>query len=271
MTSTIRQLSEPFGRLGLRFAGRPDGEPLVLLHGVGMQSEAWAPQIDALSDLHAVYALDLPGHGQSGPIAAGAQLPAFVEWLRAALDALNLDHVNLVGHSMGALIAGGFAVEHPDRVRRVALLNGVFRRDDQARDSVLARAGLISAGTFDLETPLQRWFANSPADRTARDRVAAWLAAVDVNGYAAAYDAFARGDMVYADRYPQISCPLLALTGAEDPNSTPDMTRAIAAAAKGQAVVVEGHRHMVNLTDPKTVNAALVQWLKTPTHERSPA
>ncbi|MGV6805089.1 MAG: alpha/beta fold hydrolase [Ruegeria sp.] len=271
MTLKTRQLSEPFGRLCFRSAGSEGSDPLVMLHGVGMQSAAWEPQIDALSQKYTVYALDLPGHGESDPIAAGSQLPEFVDWFLAALDALNLDRVNLVGHSMGALIAGGFAVRYPNRVHRVALLNGVFRRDDQARNSVIARAKLIGAGDFDLETPLQRWFGDSPAERTARDKVAAWLAAVDIDGYATAYGAFAQGDAVYADRFDQITCPLLALTGADDPNSTPEMARAMAATANGQAVVVDNHRHMVNLTDPDTVNAALFQWLKTPTQERSPA
>lgn len=272
MTLTTRQLSEPFGQLSLRTDGSGPDDPVVLLHGVGMQSAAWAPQVEALSANNAVYALDLPGHGGSAPIDSASRLPDFLDWLLAALDALNLDRVNLVGHSMGALIAGGFAVCRPNRVKRVALLNGVFRRDTQARDSVAARARMIATGTFDLDTPLQRWFGDTPAERAARDKVAVWLNAVDIDGYATAYRAFAHGDSVYADGYGQIACPLMALTGADDPNSTPEMSRAMATAAPfGHAVVIKGHRHMVNLTAPDVVNAALLQWLETSTQERSPA
>ncbi|MFA3920906.1 alpha/beta fold hydrolase [Ruegeria hyattellae] len=269
MTSTILQLSDPFGQVACRESGQ--GEPLVLIHGVGMQSAAWAPQIEALSGSRHVIALDLPGHGGSDRIAARSELPVFLDWLLAVLDALQLPAVSLAGHSMGALIAGGFAVRHPERVARVALLNGVFRRDDVARNSVIARAEMIRAGAFDLDTPLKRWFGDTPIERAARDDVAAWLAAVDNDGYATAYDAFARGDALYADGYARITCPLLALTGGDDPNSTPAMSRAMARAAqRGTAEIIENHRHMVNLTAPDAVNAALQTWLETPIAQGEP-
>ena len=272
MTPTIQQLSKPFGKVVCRTSGSGDSDHLVLLHGVGMQSAAWAPQITALSKFYPVYALDLPGHGGSDPIAAGSRLPDYLDWLEAALDALNLNRVNLVGHSMGALIAGGLAVRNPERVIRVALLNSVFRRDAQARQAVIERAALIGKGAFDLETPLRRWFGNTSPERAARAKVATWLAAVDIDGYATAYNAFAHGDALYADGFEKIACPLLAVTGSDDPNSTPEMAHAMSQAVpNGRAVIIDSHRHMVNLTAPDTVNAALLQWLRTPTQERSPA
>lgn len=262
MTSTTLQLSDPFGPVTCQSVG--DGAPVVLLHGVGMQSAAWAPQIEQLSQTHRVIALDLPGHGGSGLLPDGTELPGYVAWLHAVLTALDLGPVSLAGHSMGALIAGGYTVCHPAHVSRVALLNGVFRRDPAAREAVEARAALIRAGGFDLETPLARWFGEGKADLAARAQVAEWLSGVNLAGYAAAYTAFARGDSTYADGFSDIRCPLLALTGDGDPNSTPEMARAMAdAAPHGRAVVIEGHRHMVNLTAPEEVNAALRTWLNT--------
>ncbi|NVO55304.1 alpha/beta fold hydrolase [Rhodobacteraceae bacterium B1Z28] len=274
MTSTTLHLSEPFGTVayretGLSHAGKV--APVVLIHGVGMQSAAWGPQLGALEQSHHVIALDMPGHGGSDQIPAGSDLPVFLDWLLAVLDALALDRVNLAGHSMGALIAGGLAVRNPNRVERVALLNGVFCRDDAASKSVIDRAKLIGTGSFDVETPLQRWFGDTPIERAARDQVAAWLSAVSIDGYATAYGAFARGDALYADGFGLISAPLLALTGDGDPNSTPAMSHAMAEAApRGTAVVIENHRHMVNLTAPDTVNAALEAWLETPLEEGGP-
>ncbi|EDZ44982.1 hydrolase [Rhodobacterales bacterium Y4I] len=262
MTPTTLPLSEPYGTVTCQRAGR--GDPVVLIHGVGMQSAAWGPQIGALSNAHEVIALDMPGHGGSAPLPEGAELPDYVAWLHEVLTALDLGPVSLAGHSMGALIAGGYAVCHPQNAARVALLNGVFRRSAGARAAVEARAAEIRAGSFDLETPLARWFGDSEADQSARAQVAEWLSAVNLQGYAAAYTAFARGDSTYADGFCGIRCPLLALTGDGDPNSTPAMAEAMAAAApRGRAVVIEGHRHMVNLTAPAAVNAALRDWLNT--------
>ncbi|MBY6059390.1 MULTISPECIES: alpha/beta fold hydrolase [Leisingera] len=262
MTLTTLQLSKPFGAVTCQRSGQ--GAPVVLLHGVGMQSAAWAPQITALSGTHEVIALDLPGHGGSDLLPEAAELPDYVAWLHAVIQALDLGPVYLAGHSMGALIAGGYAASHPENVARVALLNGVFRRSAEARAAVEARAAEIRAGSFDLETPLARWFGESEADQAARAQVAEWLSGVDLAGYAAAYTAFARGDSTYADGFGGIRCPLLALTGDGDPNSTPAMAQAMAdAAPQGRAVVIEGHRHMVNLTAPAEVNAALHDWLNT--------
>ena len=63
-----------------------------------------------------------------------------------------------------------------------------------------------------------------------------------------------------------IPCPLWAITGDGDPNSTPAMSQAIAGAApRGRALVIAGHRHMVNLTAPDAVNNALIDWLASDT------
>ena len=241
------------------------GEPFVLIHGVGMQSAAWAPQFAALAQSYRVIALDMPGHGQSDPLPANSRLEDYVAWCHDAITALDLGPVNLAGHSMGALIAAGYAIKHAKMVKRVALLNGVYRRDETSKVAVIARATLIHSGQVDLETPLSRWFGEAPHELAARGQVATWLRDVDVGSYATAYTAFAHGDNTYADRFVEIACPFLALTGADDPNSTPNMSEAMAKQVPdGRAVTINGHKHMVNLTAAEEVNAHLVDWLKLP-------
>lgn len=263
MTLKTLLLSDDRARLSYREAGH--GAPVVLIHGVGMQSAAWSPQIAALSEHVGVFALDMPGHGGSAALPAGAELPDFVSWLDRALNALELGPVSLAGHSMGALIAGGYAVSHPHRVTRVALLNGVFRRSPEARAAVEARAAELRSGPVDATAPLKRWFGEGDGQDRARANVAQWLSEVSPTGYATAYGAFSRGDRIYADRFGSIRCPLLALTGEGDPNSTPAMSQAMAKAApRGRAVIVEGHRHMVNLTAPERVTRELLSWLEMP-------
>lgn len=246
------------------------GEPLVLIHGVGMQSAAWEPQIAALSETHNVIAIDMPGHGDTDPLPKGSDLRAYVSWFEDAMRALDIGRVNVAGHSMGALIAGGYVMTNPDAVRRVAVLNGVYRRSEVARRAVKLRAAEILAGESDIETPLTRWFSDSPTDQIVCKKVASWLGEVDLAAYGTAYAAFAEGDETYADGWPQVGCPVLALTGGDDPNSTPEMAIAMATAAQnGNVSVIQGHRHMVNLTAPDKVNAALRNWLSMPETERA--
>ena len=259
MTCTIPRRSET--RSGTTYLAEGEGAPLVLLHGVGLRAEAWAAQMTGLSAGQRVIALDMPGHGGSAPLREDARLPDFVAWCARTLDALGLDRVSLAGHSMGALIAGGMAAEHPDRLARVGLLCGVHRRTPEAAAAVQARAAALRRGERDSSGPLTRWFGTDPAE-PARALVRDWLDTVDGAGYATAYAAFATGDGLYADGWPGVRPPALFLTGALDANSTPAMARAMAAAApRGRAVVIEGHGHMVPMTAPAAVNAALTDWL----------
>lgn len=250
-------------RLGLIEAGR--GTPLVLIHGVGLRAEAWEPQISDIKSKFHVFSLDMPGHGQTDLLADGANLPDYVAWAAAALRALELGPVALAGHSMGALIAMGLAVTHPELVNRLAILSGVYRRDAAAKAAVMARADQIAQRQSDPQAPLSRWFDHGDP---IRDQVQNWLQAVDPKGYAAAYRAFAMGDCTYAAQLDEIQCDTLVLTGELDGNSTPDMAQSIAAlVSKAVVSVIPAHRHMVNLTAPRDVNAALKLWLKEAENE----
>ncbi len=241
------------------------GEPLVLLHGVGMCAEAWGPQIAHFAKTNRVIALDMPGHGLSDLLPGAPDLKDYVAWAATTLRQLGCSFVNVAGHSMGALIAAGLAVDHPELVLRLAVLNGVYRRTPEALAAVQARAQALADGANDIDVPLTRWFSDSQAEQAVRAQVAGWLKTVNLQGYAAAYRAFANGDLTYAEAWPRIQSPAMVLTASGDANSTPAMAKSMAmAASMGQAVVIEGHRHMVNLTAPAQVNAALAAWLVVP-------
>jgi pimeloyl-ACP methyl ester carboxylesterase len=241
------------------------GEPLVLVHGVGMRLEAWAPQIEAFSGTHRVIAVDMPGHGESAKLPAQSPLEVFVAWFGRFLDDMKLTGVNIAGHSMGALVCGGAVAQFPDRIARVGYLNGVYCRDPDAKAAVMARAAAIGPQGIDLNGPTQRWFGDHASTAKARSLTRRWLQLMDVEAYATAYSAFAGGDAVYAKSWPKVRCPVLFLTGELDPNSTPEMARQLAEITPNSRLeVIEGHRHMVNLTAPDIVNGLIEQWLATP-------
>ncbi|CAN5201474.1 alpha/beta hydrolase [soil metagenome] len=257
-----RRFDRSVTRSGAAYFEAGAGEALVLIHGVGMRLEAWAPQIEALAKTHRVIAVDMPGHGESAKLSAGSTIADYVGWLGRFLDDLKIESTNLAGHSMGAMITGGAVATFPQRIRRIAYLNGVYRRDAAARAAVVARAIDILRTGIDKEGPLARWFGDDATSRHARALTRGWLDAVDLEGYAAAYTAFAHGDEVYADCWTKVTCPAMFLTGSGDPNSTPDMAEAMAALAQnGWAEIVQGHRHMANLTAPELVNTQMEKWL----------
>ena len=242
-----------------------NGEPVLLIHGVGLRLEAWSAQIEALAATHEVIAVDMPGHGQSMPLSENARIEDFVDWLEDVIGDLGCGPLNLCGHSMGALISMGFSLTRPSLVRRIALICGVYQRADVAREAVLARASGIAKGHLDVDGPLARWYVPNRSNRESLlvEMTRDWLSGMSQASYGTAYRAFAEGDAMYAAQLGELTCPALFLTGELDPNSTPQMTRQMAAVARnGRAVVVPGEKHMVHLVAPEPVNDALRVWLR---------
>ena len=255
MTWTTRQRSE-FGDLSAIFAG--SGDPVLLLHGVGLRAEAWNAQIDALSQHHTVIAPDMPGHGETSRFDFEPDLSDFTDRLVDALET----PVHIVGHSMGAMIALDLAAEFPGLVSSVTALNAIFQRPPKAANITKIRAaGLDGLTVGDPAPTLERWFGGtaSPQRQACQD----WLTSVDPEGYGHAYGVFAAEDGPTPDALGRITCPALFMTGADEPNSTPAMSRAMAEIApKGDAIIVDGAAHMMPMTHSGAVNAALMKHFK---------
>lgn len=125
--STLRELHTDRGVLRYHEVG--DGPPLLLLHGSGPGVSGWQNfrrNLPALSARFRCLVLEFPGFGVSDStgehpmMAAAPAVPRF-------LDGLGLDTVDVVGNSMGGIIASGVAIRHPERVRRLVTVGGMGR------------------------------------------------------------------------------------------------------------------------------------------------
>jgi pimeloyl-ACP methyl ester carboxylesterase len=115
----------------VRTWGPPDGAaPLVLVHGFLDAGAAWEEVAAALAERlpgRRIVAPDLRGHGDTDRVGAGGYYHFFdyVADLEALLAELGLTSIDLVGHSMGGMVASYFAGTRPAAVRRLALLEGL--------------------------------------------------------------------------------------------------------------------------------------------------
>lgn len=100
------------------------GRPVLLLHGAAAELHSWEPVAERLAARCHVVAVDLRGHGDSDRAADGYRVGGFVDDAVHLLDALGLERVDAVGHSLGARIAIGLAGSRPQRVRRLVLSEG---------------------------------------------------------------------------------------------------------------------------------------------------
>jgi pimeloyl-ACP methyl ester carboxylesterase len=129
---------------------RGTGEPLVLVHGLFTSSHLWSGVAACLPAGHRTVILDLLAHGRSDPPPPDAALGVVghAQRLVVLLDALGIRRACLVGHGLGAEIAQAVAVQHPERVTRLALFNAAPLGAEQGAASRLLRALLPSAGAM---------------------------------------------------------------------------------------------------------------------------
>lgn len=100
----------------------PDWPATLFVHGAGMNHSVWAPIVQQLAALDGNFiAVDLPGHGRSSGDAINS-IEGMADWLVDLVDAMGLDRVALVGHSMGSLVALDCAARYPQRIRALGLV-----------------------------------------------------------------------------------------------------------------------------------------------------
>ena len=108
-------------RLGSR---DPDAPVVLAIHGITSNSRSWLAAGDAVGDGVALVAVDLRGRARSNRLGPPYGIDAHVRDMRAVLDHLGLEHAVVTGHSLGAYIASSLAQAHPDRIRRLVLVDG---------------------------------------------------------------------------------------------------------------------------------------------------
>jgi pimeloyl-ACP methyl ester carboxylesterase len=103
------------------------GEPILLLNGLMMSTKSWAPFVENFSRNNRLVLADFFDQGQSARMTEAYDHEIQIALIGALLDHLGLKTVNICGISYGAEVGLGFAVKHPERVRRLALFNGAAR------------------------------------------------------------------------------------------------------------------------------------------------
>jgi pyruvate dehydrogenase E2 component (dihydrolipoamide acetyltransferase) len=132
--------------------------PAVLLHGFGGDLNNWLFNMDAIGADRPVVAFDLPGHGGSALELPGASVAELSGFLEQCLAAWGIDRAHLVGHSLGGAIATHFAIEYPDKVSSLTLLNAAGLGDEIASAYI---NGIVRAqGRRDLKPTLEMLFAD---------------------------------------------------------------------------------------------------------------
>ena len=228
-----------------------DALPLVLLHGIGSGAASWVQQFEALSASRRVLAWDAPGYGESTPVAAAS--PAATDYANVLyewLEKLGIERCVLVGHSLGAIIAGSFAAMHPKRVAGLLLLSpaggyGAASAEvrETKRDQRLAM--LNELGPQGLAEKRSANMLSAHASDEARAWVRWNMSRVIPHGYAQATHLLANADLAsdLARLKGRYNGRLHIAVGADDTITTPAACERLALAADTQLQVVPHAGH----------------------------
>lgn len=226
----VRQYNERTGIEFLRRAGRGTSAAVVLLHGIGSNAESYAPLMKALSASFDAVAWNAPGYGRSKRLKPEFPTPRdYAATLNGLLNALDLQRVVLVGHSLGVLFAGSFAALYPDRVSALALLSPALGYSAPPGGPLPAA---VQARIDEVSTLGPAAFAAKRAPRLVGDPAATpivvaavekAMGSIDPVGYTQAVWALGTGDLIRD--LAMITIPTLVAVGDRDAVTLPDNVR----------------------------------------------
>jgi 2-hydroxy-6-oxonona-2,4-dienedioate hydrolase len=218
--------------------------PVVLVHGLVISGRYMVPTALELAKLCPVYAVDLPGYGDSAKPRAMLGLPQLADALASWMDAMRLSAAHLVANSFGCQILAEFAVRHARRVDRLVFQGPTV--DPEART---------------IRQQLARLIRNSSSEGPGLG----WISFVDYVKAGMRRSRFtiqmAMNDRI-EDKLPFIAAPTLVVRGGNDPlvpqRWAEEVVRRL---PRGELCVLSGLGHTINYTAPEEFMTALRPFL----------
>ncbi|GAA4742926.1 alpha/beta fold hydrolase [Actinomycetospora chibensis] len=258
----------------LAYRDRGEGEPVVFVHGTPSWSYEWrhvVPAVEAAG--HRVITYDLLGYGDSErPLDRDTSVAAQTDLLVGLLDGLGIERPSLVTHDIGGAIGQRMAVLHPQRARRLMLIDAVSYDSwpsETWREIIRTRLDSYAAmSAADFEEMLTRQLRMTVAGTMSDDDLSAYLAphrtALGRTSFfehqVRHYDS--RYTEELTDRLGDIAMPVRIVWGAQDRWQPVGYAERLAADIPGAELVVVPHAgHFLMEDEPERVTREVLDFL----------
>lgn len=242
--------------------GEPSGPVMVLIHGYTDSARDWVPMLPYVAKRYRLILVDIRGHGQSSKPECCYTRLDFAYDIKLLLDALHVRKADIVGHSLGSIVAQTFAEYWPERTARVVLISSTggwppnrpkqppqfdFAAEIRKLKEPIEADSPFMIAWWDSPTPVDPDFIRRERRDAARIPLRVWLAVLDqalpVNAYA---------DL--QSTLPRLKAPTLLIWGSKDPIMEPQVRQTLRDALPAARVkVFDGLGHNPFWEDPRGV------------------
>ena len=253
----------PLDDVNICFEIHGRGFPLLLLHGLGSSTRDWELQVPHFSREFQVITIDLRGHGQSSKPPGPFSIPMFAEDTARVFAGLQLSPVHVVGISLGGMVAFQLALDYPNLVKKLVIVNSVPELVPRGIGDLLAYwQRLITIRLLGMEKMGQvlaeRFFTDPDQEPLKEIFVRRWSENHKPSYRAALKAAFGWS---VRDRLGEIQAPTLVLGADGDYFPTPEKEAYAALIPHAVLTVIKDSRHALPAEKPAEFNRVVLDFL----------
>jgi pimeloyl-ACP methyl ester carboxylesterase len=265
------------GRDDVCYVDLGEGDPVLLIHGLGGSWRVWLENLPSLAQRRRVIAVDLPGFGRSAPAGDGIAIHGYSRVLLGVLDELDLERTIVIGNSLGGWIAADLALRAPGRVRALVLVDagGVVPTAGERRKAlaIMDTAARLArhaprfrsavASRRHLRSLALRYTFARPRELAADLVYMALPPEPDPGFQPALYAAKRSWSEAWCDRLTEIACPTLIVWGGRDSLLPLRHAREYARRIVGSRLqVIAEAGHLPMLERPDRFNRVVLEFLE---------
>tara|TARA_B100000029_G_C17561742_1_gene953634 strand:- start:994 stop:1785 length:792 start_codon:yes stop_codon:yes gene_type:complete len=236
--------------------------PNIFIHGVGLNIDMWEPQKKFFKNHENIF-YDLLNHGNSKKGYRKINFMSLNKQLNDLLGHLKIEKVNLIGFSLGSLVAQHFASNYPKKINKLIIIASVHKRSIMQKKKVKKRYNRVLKGYSISKNSINRWFNKKYLDKKPEvySKFKNILENNKKNDFLAVYKLFVESEK-YKINYNNITFPTLIITGKDDIGSRPMMSKSIYKKIKDSKIyIVPGAKHLATYEKSKLINIRILNFI----------
>ena len=236
---------------------KKDSVPLVFIHGVGLDHQMWSNQVSYFNE-YSTLTYDLLGHGKTPCNKDKLILKDFSDQLLEILDHLKIEKINLIGFSLGSLIALDFSTHFQKKIEKLILIGTTYKRSDKERSLVIDRYNQAKLNKPISKQALKRWFSEKYLEENPKTHD---LFMNILNKKPEDHKNFLKAYKLFANHYDdfeaikKIDIKTLIMTGSDDVGSTPAMSKELSKDLVNSTYIeIQNGKHLCSIECVDDVN-----------------